>query len=98
MRFEKWQALGNDYVIVEQSDLPFEMTPRPVQIICAPHTGVGSDGVLLLSEHLGLLGWAHVHVLRWAVRDPLRYWWAWGLLGFGVYTHRHQIRRIPELS
>jgi diaminopimelate epimerase len=50
VRFEKWQALGNDYLIVEESNLPFEMTPRRVQIICAPHTGVGSDGVLLLSK------------------------------------------------
>src|ERR687886_518386 len=50
MRFEKWQALGNDYVIVEERDLPFELTPARVQRICAPHTGVGSDGVLLLSE------------------------------------------------
>ena len=50
MRFEKWQALGNDYVIVEQENLPFELTPERVRRICAPHTGIGSDGVLLLSE------------------------------------------------
>jgi diaminopimelate epimerase len=50
MRFEKWQALGNDYVIVEESELPFELTPERVRLICAPHTGVGSDGVLLLSK------------------------------------------------
>ncbi len=50
MRFEKWQALGNDYVIVESRELRFELTPERVRRICAPHTGVGSDGVLLLSE------------------------------------------------
>ncbi len=50
MEFEKWQALGNDYVIVEASALPFELTPRRIAAICAPHTGVGSDGILLLSE------------------------------------------------
>jgi diaminopimelate epimerase len=50
MRFEKWQALGNDYVIVEQRELPFELTPERVRRLCAPHTGVGSDGVLLLSD------------------------------------------------
>jgi diaminopimelate epimerase len=49
--FEKWQALGNDYVIVEARNLPFELTPARVRRICAPHTGVGSDGVLLLSEN-----------------------------------------------
>lgn len=50
MRFEKWQALGNDYVIVEERELPFPLTPGRVRRLCAPHTGIGSDGVLLLSE------------------------------------------------
>ena len=50
MRFEKWQALGNDYVIVEERELPFELTPGRVRALCAPHTGIGSDGVLLISE------------------------------------------------
>ena len=50
MRFEKWQALGNDYIIVEQRELPFELTPERVRLLCSPHTGVGSDGVLLLSD------------------------------------------------
>jgi len=50
VRFEKWQALGNDYVIVEQSILPFELTPARVRAFCASHTGVGSDGILLLSQ------------------------------------------------
>jgi diaminopimelate epimerase len=48
MRFEKWQALGNDYVIVEREELPWELTPARIRRICEPHFGVGSDGVLLL--------------------------------------------------
>jgi diaminopimelate epimerase len=50
VEFEKWHALGNDYVIFEASALPFELTSKRIAAICAPHTGVGSDGVLLLSE------------------------------------------------
>jgi diaminopimelate epimerase len=50
MRFEKWQALGNDYVILERDGLPWDLTPQRVQRICDPHFGVGSDGVLLLSR------------------------------------------------
>ncbi len=50
MHVEKWQALGNDYVIVEERELPFELTPGRVRAICAPHTGIGSDGVLLIRE------------------------------------------------
>jgi diaminopimelate epimerase len=47
--FEKWQALGNDYVILEAANLPWELTAARVQRLCDPHRGVGSDGVLLLS-------------------------------------------------
>ena len=50
VKFEKWQALGNDYVIVEAKDLPWRLTPERIRRICEPHTGVGSDGVLLLSR------------------------------------------------
>jgi len=50
MRFEKWQALGNDYVILERDELPWELTAGRVRMICAPHFGVGSDGVLLLAR------------------------------------------------
>jgi diaminopimelate epimerase len=49
VEFEKWQALGNDYVIVEAKDLPFELTAARIRAICAAHTGVFSDGILLLS-------------------------------------------------
>jgi diaminopimelate epimerase len=45
VRFEKWQALGNDYLILEAA----ELTPRQVQRLCDPHFGPGGDGVLALS-------------------------------------------------
>ncbi len=43
MRFEKWQALGNDYLIVEE-----ELAPDQVRALCDRHAGVGADGVLVL--------------------------------------------------
>ena len=49
MKFEKWNALGNDYVILEEDALPFELTPARIRRICELHSGVGSDGILLLS-------------------------------------------------
>jgi diaminopimelate epimerase len=48
VRFEKWQALGNDYVIVEAADLPGPLTAPAVRALCDRHTGIGADGVLLL--------------------------------------------------
>jgi diaminopimelate epimerase len=50
VRFEKWQALGNDYLIVEAEELPWELTAARVRLICDPHFGMGSDGVLLLAR------------------------------------------------
>jgi diaminopimelate epimerase len=49
MRFAKWQALGNDYIIVERDALPFGLTAPRVQRICDHHLGIGGDGVLELS-------------------------------------------------
>jgi diaminopimelate epimerase len=50
VRFEKWQALGNDYAVIAEADLPWELTPARIEAFCASHTGVGADGILLLSE------------------------------------------------
>jgi diaminopimelate epimerase len=49
MRFEKWQALGNDYLIVERDELPFALTPVRILRLCERHFGADADGVLLLS-------------------------------------------------
>ena len=49
VRFEKWQALGNDYLIVEAAHLPFPLTPAVVRRLCDRHTGPGADGVLELA-------------------------------------------------
>jgi diaminopimelate epimerase len=48
--FEKWQALGNDYLIFEERSLPFALTDDRIRAICDPHLGVGADGILLLCE------------------------------------------------
>jgi diaminopimelate epimerase len=50
MRFEKWQALGNDYLVLEQDELPFELSAERAHAICDPHFGCHADGILLLSQ------------------------------------------------
>jgi diaminopimelate epimerase len=50
VNFEKWQALGNDYLIIEQDQLPWELTPLRIRRLCDVHFGIGSDGILLLSK------------------------------------------------
>jgi diaminopimelate epimerase len=49
VRFEKWQALGNDYLIVEAAALPRPLDAALVRCLCDRHAGPGADGVLELS-------------------------------------------------
>jgi diaminopimelate epimerase len=49
VKFEKWQALGNDYLIVERERLPWELNATRIEWLCDQHFGVGADGILLLS-------------------------------------------------
>jgi diaminopimelate epimerase len=48
VRLEKWQALGNDYLIAERDELPLPLTPARVRRLCDRHVGLGADGVLQL--------------------------------------------------
>ena len=46
MRFHKYQALGNDYLVLE-TEGERALIPSLIRRICNRHFGVGSDGVLL---------------------------------------------------
>jgi diaminopimelate epimerase len=47
--FQKWQALGNDYLILERDQMPFELSAERVRKLCAGHFGIYADGVLEIS-------------------------------------------------
>ena len=47
MKFSKYHALGNDYIVLDARDLEVEVTPQLVSRLCDRHYGVGADGVLL---------------------------------------------------
>lgn len=47
MRFVKYHALGNDYLVLDPAELPEPLTERQIQLLCHRHFGVGSDGILL---------------------------------------------------
>ncbi len=48
MRFHKYHALGNDYLVLDPADWPGGAPPAPERIraICDRHRGAGSDGIL----------------------------------------------------
>jgi len=49
MRFHKYHALGNDYIVLDPSDFP-SWQPAPtieqIRVVCHRNFGVGSDGIL----------------------------------------------------
>lgn len=53
MRFEKWQGLGNHYLIVRRADWDLPLTAERAALICDPHFGVGGDGILEVDTETG---------------------------------------------
>ncbi len=47
VKFWKYHALGNDYLVIDPRDLPSPLAGDQIRKICHRHFGVGSDGILL---------------------------------------------------
>ena len=47
MKFFKYHALGNDYLVIDPLDWPSPLTSMQIKGICHRNFGVGSDGILL---------------------------------------------------
>ena len=47
VKFWKYHALGNDYLVLDPADLPGALSPEQVRLICHRNFGIGSDGILL---------------------------------------------------
>ena len=47
MKFWKYHALGNDYVVLDPKELAQPLTTRQIQLLCHRNFGIGSDGILL---------------------------------------------------
>ena len=45
--FIKSHGLGNDYIVLNQDKIEFELTEKAIVKICDVHYGIGSDGILL---------------------------------------------------
>jgi diaminopimelate epimerase len=46
MKFWKYHALGNDYLVMTTGDFPVPPTPEQIRAICHRNFGIGSDGIL----------------------------------------------------
>ena len=50
MRFSKWHALGNSYLLLERSELRRPLEPELARRLCDVRLGIGADGVLEVLE------------------------------------------------
>ena len=47
MKYTKYHALGNDYIVIHPANLKNEISQDMIRLICHRNYGVGSDGILL---------------------------------------------------
>lgn len=47
MKFFKYHALGNDYIVLDPKDVGDRLTESQIKAICHRQYGIGSDGILL---------------------------------------------------
>ena len=45
--FLKSHGLGNDYIVLDEANIDFDLTIERIKRICDYHFGIGSDGILL---------------------------------------------------
>src|SRR5690606_8275565 len=51
IRFCKFHGFGNDYIVIERDNIPAHLSlPELAVNICNRHTGVGGDGIAVISK------------------------------------------------
>ena len=46
MKFHKYHALGNDYIVIDPSENEFDPQLEKIRLLCDRNYGIGSDGIL----------------------------------------------------
>lgn len=53
MKFEKYQATGNDFVMVNGDKVPFDLSDYgQIKMICDRRFGIGGDGFIIIKDHV----------------------------------------------
>jgi diaminopimelate epimerase len=91
LSFEKGQALGNDYIVVDGAVVEGALTREQAILLCERHRGAGSDGVLLAD-----LATQPVTLRIINPDGSLAEKSGNGLRIFGAYLYRHGHVRLGE--
>ncbi len=53
--FSKYHGAGNDFILIDnRKDIFSKKNQEFIKSLCAPHTGIGADGLILLESHVDL--------------------------------------------
>lgn len=47
MKYSKYHAIGNDYIVIDPAEIQGELVPNVIRTVCHRNYGIGSDGILL---------------------------------------------------
>jgi diaminopimelate epimerase len=47
-RFVKMHGLGNEYIVLDSTNIDFKLTVQAIKRLCNIHFGIGSDGIVML--------------------------------------------------
>jgi diaminopimelate epimerase len=50
MKFYKYQALGNDFILIDNRQKTFDTKPEYIAFLCNRHFGIGADGLMLIEN------------------------------------------------
>jgi diaminopimelate epimerase len=50
MKFYKYQALGNDFILIDNRQQKFAANPEYISFLCDRHFGIGADGLMLVEN------------------------------------------------
>jgi diaminopimelate epimerase len=53
IHFYKYQGTGNDFILLDNRNLNYQLNQEQIALLCHRHFGIGADGLMLLQTKIG---------------------------------------------